>query len=45
MLSFHNDPAVKKKYIDRLQAHRSAEQLVQGDLLKLMAGCKSGIVC
>lgn len=30
MLAFHNDQAVKAKYIARVRAHRAAEELVQG---------------
>ena len=30
MLTYHNDPAVKAKYVSRLAAHRAAEHLVQG---------------
>jgi hypothetical protein len=30
MQAFHNDPAIKKKYIDRVKAHREADELIQG---------------
>jgi hypothetical protein len=30
LLAFHNDPAIKKKYLDRVRKHREADQLVQG---------------
>lgn len=30
MLSYHNDPVIKAKYIARFEAHRSADQVVQG---------------
>jgi hypothetical protein len=30
MKSFHNDPAVKEKYVSRVAAHAKADQLVQG---------------
>jgi len=30
LLSFHNDPAVKEKYVSRLEEHRKLEHLIQG---------------
>ena len=30
LLAFHNDPAIKKKYLARVRKHRKADQLVQG---------------
>lgn len=30
MLSFHNDPAIKEKYLKRVIAHREADKIVQG---------------
>jgi hypothetical protein len=29
MLAFHNDPAIKQKYLDRVRAHRLADEIVQ----------------
>lgn len=30
MLSFHNDPGVKKKYLDRVLAHQKADEIAKG---------------
>lgn len=30
MLAYHNDPAIKQKFVDRVTAHRKADQVVQG---------------
>jgi hypothetical protein len=30
MLSYHNDPAVKQKYIERFARHRAADEVIQG---------------
>jgi hypothetical protein len=30
MLAYHNDPAIKAKYLKRVRAHRKADRLVQG---------------
>jgi hypothetical protein len=30
MLAYHNDPKIKSKYIHRVEAHRRADQIVQG---------------
>ena len=30
MLAYHNDPAVKAKYVARFAAHRAADEVVQG---------------
>ena len=30
MLSYHNDPAVKQKYVARFAQHRAADQVIQG---------------
>lgn len=46
MQAFHNDPAVKAKYVNRLTAHRAAETLIRGTgweaqtLLQLLSECK-----
>ena len=29
-LAYHNDEAIKEKYLNRLRAHREADELVQG---------------
>lgn len=29
MLSYHNDPAIKRQYLDRVASHRAADQLLQ----------------
>ena len=30
LLAYHNDPKIKAKYINRVEAHRKADELVQG---------------
>src|SRR5882724_5385782 len=30
MRAFHNDPAIRTKYLDRVRAHREADELVKG---------------
>ena len=42
MQAFHNDPAIKAKYVARLQAHRAAERLVQGTGWNGAKGCAVG---
>ncbi len=40
--AFHNDPAVKKKYLARVAAHRKADELIQGDGWTGTKGCAVG---
>ena len=42
MLAYHNDPEVKAKYVGRLQAHRKAENLIQGQGWDSGKGCAVG---
>jgi hypothetical protein len=42
MQAFHNDPAVKAKYVARLAAHRAAENLIQGTGFDGGKGCAVG---
>jgi hypothetical protein len=42
MRAYHNDPAVKAKYVNRLAAHRAAENLVQGEGWDGTKGCAVG---
>lgn len=42
MLSFHNDPKIKRKYIARVKAHRKADKLIQGVTYKNGRGCAVG---
>lgn len=42
MKTFHNDPAVKQKYIDRIKAHREADHLIQGISWDNGKGCAVG---
>lgn len=42
MLSYHNDPAVKAKYIDRVRAHRRADNLIRGTGWDGHRGCAVG---
>ncbi len=42
MQAFHNDLKIKKKYIARVQAHRKADELIQGVTWKKGKGCAVG---
>jgi hypothetical protein len=42
MQAFHNDPAIKQLYIDRLIRHAQADELVQGTGWKHGKGCAVG---
>jgi hypothetical protein len=42
MLSFHNDPAIKKKYLSRVRAHAKADELTQGIGWSNGKGCAIG---
>ncbi len=42
MLTFHNDPFVKDKYLSRVHAHRSADNLIQGTGWEDGKGCAVG---
>ncbi len=42
MLSFHNDPAVKLKYVLRTEAHREADNLIRGTGWNGSKGCAVG---
>ena len=42
LLSFHNDAAVKTKYVDRVKAHAAADRLVQGVGWEEGKGCAVG---
>src|ERR1044071_8267683 len=42
MLSFHNDPAVKTKYLKRVQKHRKADNIIQGTGWNNGKGCAVG---
>src|SRR6266446_7819372 len=42
MLSYHNDPALKAKYIARFAAHREADQVIQGLGYENGRGCFVG---
>lgn len=30
LLAYHNDPAVKEKYLSRVRKHREADELIKG---------------
>ena len=34
LLSFHGDPAVKAKYLGRVQAHHDADEIIKGQYWK-----------
>lgn len=42
MLSYHNDPAVKAKYVARFEAHRKADEVIQGTGFDNGRGCFVG---
>jgi len=42
MRAFHNDPAIKTKYLDRVRAHRAADNLIQGTGWEDGKGCAVG---
>ena len=42
MLSYHNDEAVKAKYLARVQAHAAADEIIQGDGWVNGKGCTVG---
>ena len=42
MVAFHGDPKIKQKYLDRVAAHRKADELVQGKTWRDGKGCAVG---
>jgi len=40
--AFHNDPAIKQKYLDRVAAHRAADELIKGIGWENGKGCAIG---
>ncbi len=42
LLAFHNDPAIKTKYLARVRAHREADQLIKGTGWGNGKGCAIG---
>jgi hypothetical protein len=42
MQAFHDDPAIRDKYINRVKAHREADELVQGVGFDGKKGCAVG---
>lgn len=42
MRAFHNDPAVKQKYVNRVLAHKEADEIVQGVYWENGKGCAVG---
>ena len=42
MLSFHNDPKIKKKYLARVIAHRKADEIIKGKYWEGGKGCAVG---
>jgi len=42
MLSFHNDPAIKQKYLDRLKHHMEMDNIIQGTGWENGKGCAVG---
>jgi hypothetical protein len=42
MLAFHNDPAIKAKYLTRVEAHAAADEIIQGAYWERGKGCAVG---
>src|ERR1700674_5720873 len=42
MLSFHNDPKIKKQYLARVQAHLKADEIIHGKYWENGKGCAVG---
>lgn len=42
LLAFHNDPAIKQEYLARVEAHRLADEIVQGQYWQNGKGCAVG---
>ena len=42
MLAYHNDPAVRKMFIDRVEAHAKADEITKGTYWKNGKGCAFG---
>jgi len=42
MLAFHNNPAIKEKYLARVRAHRVADEIVKGRYWENGKGCAVG---
>lgn len=42
LLSFHNDPAIKEKYLNRLHLHYKADEIIQGTYWQNGKGCAVG---
>lgn len=44
LLAFHNDPEIKQKYLDRVQAHASADEIIKGRYWEKGKGCAVGCI-
>ena len=42
MLAFHNDPTIKQKYVDRINAHYDADEIIHGIYWENGKGCAVG---
>ena len=42
MLTFHNDPSIKAKYLARVKAHQEADEIIQGHYWQKGKGCAVG---
>lgn len=42
LLSFHNDPAIKEKYLARVKAHEAADEIIKGIYWENGKGCAVG---
>ena len=42
LLAFHGDPKIKQKYLDRVRAHATADEIIQGKYWENGKGCAVG---
>ncbi len=42
LIAYHNDPAVKEKYLARVQAHAAADEIIHGMYWQHGRGCAVG---
>ena len=44
MLAFHNDSAIKERYVARVKAHIAADEVIQGAYWECGRGCAIGCI-
>ena len=42
MIAFHGDPEIKKKYLERVRAHRRTDEIIKGKYWENGKGCAIG---